>query len=90
MACFSIARVRCLLSNFISRLLPDNSRETVLFGGPDSNRSSANEPAKTDIPMMSKEQSTFSSSSVSGIPIKDSAPIRLHVGYHSLPIKTKL
>ncbi|KAJ5244916.1 hypothetical protein N7489_005012, partial [Penicillium chrysogenum] len=64
---------------FIPRLFyPGSSRETVLHEGSDPNRSSTLEPTKADMSMMSKEQPTFSTASVSAVPAKDSAPIRLH------------
>lgn len=91
MTCFSTPRVRCLLSDFIPRLFyPGSSRETVLHEGSDPNRSSTLEPTKADMSMMSKEQPTFSTASVSAVPAKDSAPIRLHVGYLCLPIDIRL
>ncbi|KAJ6119087.1 hypothetical protein N7471_013038 [Penicillium samsonianum] len=50
----------------MSRLFssPGSSRETVLFGGSDPNRNSRPESMKADISMTSKEQSTFSTTSV--------------------------
>ncbi|KAJ5201324.1 hypothetical protein N7449_004243 [Penicillium cf. viridicatum] len=42
-----------------------SSRETVLFGGSDPNRNSRPEFIKVNISMTSKEQSTFSTTSVS-------------------------
>ncbi|KAF4772598.1 hypothetical protein HAV15_012170 [Penicillium sp. str.  len=53
----------CLLS-------PGNPRETVLFGGPDPKRSSTLGSWKSDISMMSKEQSILTAPSGSGAPAK--------------------
>ncbi|CAG8007785.1 unnamed protein product [Penicillium salamii] len=79
MPCLSITRVRYLLSTFIPRVLsPGNRRETVLFGGPDSNRSSILDSMKSDMPTMSKEQPILISSPSSGVPAKSPAPQRLH------------
>ncbi|CAG8668294.1 unnamed protein product [Penicillium salamii] len=79
MTCLSITIVRSLLSAFIPRILsPDNPRETVIFGGPDSNRSSILDSMKSDIPTMSKEQPILILSPSSGVPAKSPVPQRLH------------
>ncbi|CAG8019064.1 unnamed protein product [Penicillium salamii] len=73
------SKFRYLLSNYMSRLFsPGSSRETVLFGGPDPNRSSMHESAKGAKPLTVKEQPAFSAPPGSGIFAKDSVPIRLH------------
>lgn len=80
MTCLSITKVRYLLSTFILRVLsPGNRRETVLFGGPDSNRSSILDSMKSDMPTMSKEQPILISSPSSGVPAKRPVPQRLQV-----------
>ncbi|OQD94298.1 hypothetical protein PENVUL_c149G07310, partial [Penicillium vulpinum] len=63
---------------------PPKSRETVLFGGPDSDQSSTIEPTKTDIAVMSKEQPT---SSVSGVPVEDPAPGLHDVVVDAVPLQ---
>ncbi|CAG7927808.1 unnamed protein product [Penicillium olsonii] len=79
MTCLSITRVRSLLSTFIPRVLsPGNPRETVLFGGPDSNRSSIIDSMKSGSPMISKEQSVLMTASSSGVTAKGPVPQRLH------------
>ena len=71
MICLSLHRVSCVFSNCISRLFASqgSSRETILFGGPDPNRSCIHE---STIPML--EEQPISAGSAS-----DSVPIRLHV-----------
>ncbi|CAG8370245.1 unnamed protein product [Penicillium salamii] len=79
MTCLSITKVRSLFLTFIPRILsPDNPRETVLFGGPDSNRSSITDSMNSGIPMMPKEQSILMTDSSSGVPAKGPVPQRLH------------
>ncbi|CAG8421939.1 unnamed protein product [Penicillium salamii] len=80
MTCLGLQRIRALLSNCMSRLFsfPGSSRETVLFGGSDSNRSSMHESGKGAKPLMGKEQAAFPIPSDSGLFTKDSAPIRLY------------
>ena len=91
MTCLSITKVRYLLSTFILRVLsPGNRRETVLFGGPDSNRSSILDSIKSDIPTMSKEQPILISSPSSGVPAKSPVPQRLHVSTHLFHVHTSL
>ncbi|KAJ6018472.1 hypothetical protein N7522_001936 [Penicillium canescens] len=57
---------------------PANSRETVLFGGPDPDESNMHEPTKGTKPMMLKEQPAISVPPDIGLFAKDSAAIRLH------------
>lgn len=79
----SIPELRRFLSNCKTRLLsPKNSRETVLFGGPDPTRDSLSDLLEADMP---KEQPTISADSGSGVSARDSEPIRLHVCYPFLP-----
>ncbi|KOS37572.1 hypothetical protein ACN38_g11632 [Penicillium nordicum] len=52
-----------------------NSRETVLFGGPDPSQNPSRDLLEADMP---KEQSTISAGSGSGVSAKHSASIRLH------------
>jgi hypothetical protein len=80
MTCLSISRLRSLLSTFIPRVLsPGNPRETVLFGGPDLKRSSTLGSTRSDISMMSEEQSILTTASSSCVPAKSLVPQRLHV-----------
>jgi hypothetical protein len=92
MICLSLQRVYCVVSNCFSRLFssPNSSRETILFGGPDPNRSSMHEPAKGAMPMMLKEQPAFSVAPDTGVSARDSAPVRLHVGYPFLLIEIEI
>ena len=60
---------------------PNSSCETILFPGPDPNRSSMHESAKGAMSMMLEEQPAFSPPSNSGLSAKNSAPIRLYVSY---------
>ena len=91
MPCFSIKSVRSLLSTFILRVLsPANPRETVLFGGPDPERSSTLVSVKSDIPMMSKEGSILTAPSGSGVPAKSPVRHRLHVSAPLFHVHTTL
>lgn len=78
-----------MLSSCIPRLStsPYGLRET-LFGGPVPNRNFMHDTASDTMSMMSKEQLTFSADSGSGVSVKDSAPIRLRVGYPFLLVDT--
>lgn len=80
----SLHRIRRTLSTFVSRLFtsPGNPRETVLFGGPDPNR---NCTASGTVPMVLKEQLTFSAETGPGVSARESTQIRLRVSY-SLPL----
>ncbi|CAG7948721.1 unnamed protein product [Penicillium salamii] len=79
MTWLSISRLRSLLSTFIPRVLsPKNRRETVLFGGPDPKRSSTLVCTKSDIPMMSREESILSAPSSSGVSAQGAVLQRLH------------
>lgn len=91
MTCLSITGVRSLLSTFISRVLsPEAPRETVLFGGPDPKRSSTLVSTKSDIPMMSKEESILTAPSGSGVPAQTPVLQRLHVGIPLFHVYTTL
>lgn len=80
MTSLSITRLRCLISTFMTRLLsPGNPRETILFGGPDPKRSSTLGSRKSDISMMSKEQSILTALSGSGVAAKSPVTQRLKV-----------
>ncbi|KAJ5264986.1 hypothetical protein N7505_007779 [Penicillium chrysogenum] len=80
MICLSLHRIRWTLPSFVSRLFtsPGSSRDTILFGGPDPNRSSMDESAKGAMPTILKGQPAFSPPPDSGLSAKISAPIRLH------------
>ncbi|CAG7949925.1 unnamed protein product [Penicillium salamii] len=79
MTCLSITGVCSLLSTFISRVLyPGNRHETVLFGGPDPERSSTLVSTKSDIPMMSKEESIMTAPSSSGVSAQGAVLQRFH------------
>ncbi|KAJ5365187.1 hypothetical protein N7517_008073 [Penicillium concentricum] len=80
MICLSLQRVCCVVLNCISRLFPspNSSCETMLFGGPDPNRSSMHEPVKAAMPMVSEEQPFCSPPSDFSLSAKNSVPIRLH------------
>lgn len=87
----SISRLRSLLSTFIPRVLsPKNPRETVLFGGPDPKKSSTLVCTKSDIPMMSKEESILNAPSGSGVPAQTPVLQRLHVGIPLFHVYTTL
>lgn len=91
MTWLSISRLRSLLSTFIPRVLsPKNRRETVLFGGPDPKRSSTLVCTKSDIPMMSREESILTALSGSGVPAQTPVLQRLHVGIPLFQVYTTL
>jgi hypothetical protein len=79
MVCLSLPELRCFLSNYITRLFSSrNSRETVLFGAPDSNRDSLSDLLEAGMP---KKQPTISAGSGSDVSARDSNPNALHVCY---------